>query len=436
VAVVEKQLTFAPHGHILTNVGVWSPDGRWIVYDVRTDPAGSVFDGTRIERVDVATGRVEVLYGSRHGASCGVVTYSPTDDRVVFIHGPEHPTPEWQYAAHHRRGVIVNADRPGAPVNLDACDLTPPFTPGALRGGTHVHTFSADGQWVAFTYEDHVLAQLDPECADHDHNQRNVGVSAPLGPVTVPKTHPRNHAGSHFSVLVTRTVNRPRPGSDEIARAFEDAWVGTSGYLRPDGQRQRRAIAFQGEVVTERGDRIHEVFVVDIPDDVTVPSDAGPIAGTSIRRPMPPRGTIQRRLTYTCNRKYAGLKGPRHWLRSSPDGSHIAFLMRDDAGVVQLWTVSPNGGDPEPVTHGGHDIASAFTWSPDGRRIAHVMDTSICVTNVASGETIRLTPRVADEKAPRPEACVFAPDGGAIALVRPAPSGARVFSQICVVNLE
>ena len=78
--LVERQLTFAPHGHILTNSGAWSPDGRWIVYDVRGDPAGSVFDGTRIERVEVATGRVEVLYESRHAAGCGAATYSPADD--------------------------------------------------------------------------------------------------------------------------------------------------------------------------------------------------------------------------------------------------------------------------------------------------------------------------------------------------------------------
>src|SRR5688572_25857635 len=48
--VGERRLTSAAHGHILTNVGAWSPDGRWVVYDVRSDPAGAAFDGTRIER--------------------------------------------------------------------------------------------------------------------------------------------------------------------------------------------------------------------------------------------------------------------------------------------------------------------------------------------------------------------------------------------------
>ena len=101
---VERQLTFAPHGHILTNVGVWSPDGRSIVYDIRSDPAGSVFDGTRIESVDVATGKITVLYESRKGASCGIASYSAVEAKVAFILGPENPTPDWQYSANHRQG--------------------------------------------------------------------------------------------------------------------------------------------------------------------------------------------------------------------------------------------------------------------------------------------------------------------------------------------
>jgi hypothetical protein len=28
---------------------------------------------------------------------------------------------------------------------------------------------------------------------------------------------------------------------------------------------------------------------------------------------------------------------PRHWVRSNPQATQIAFLMRDDNGIVQLW---------------------------------------------------------------------------------------------------
>src|SRR6185295_18169716 len=99
-------------------------------------------------------------------------------------------------------------------------------------------------------------------------------------------------------------------------------------------------------------------------------------------------------------------------------GSRIAFLMKDDTGVVQLWTVSPNGGAPHQLTRNPQPIASTFTWSPDGRFLAHVMDNSVCVTDGSTGKTIRLTERSDDANAPRPEACVFSPDGESIAFVR------------------
>ncbi len=432
----EKQLTSTPCGHILTNIGVWSHDGQWIVYDVRSDRAGSVFDGARIERVHVDTRAVEVLYESTNKAHCGVVTCSPVDDRVVFIHGPEHPTADWQYAANHRRGVLVNASIPQAAENLDARDLTPPFTPGALRGGTHVHVFSGDGRWVSFTYQDHLLARFAEETAENDVDLRNVGVSVPAGPVRVSKDHRRNHDGSHFSVLVTRTTAHPRPGSDEISRAFQDAWVGTDGYVRADGSRQRRALAFHGHVVTHEGQTIAEAFLVDIPDDVPQSGD-GRLQGTASRRPSPPRGCRQRRLTYTADRKYPGLQGPRHWLRSSPDGSRIALLMKDDNDVVQLWTASPRGGSVTQVTDNRWNVASAFSWSPDGRWIAHVMDNSVFASEVSTGRSYRLTPRRTDAEAPRPEACVFSPDGRRIAYVRTVASdgGARL-NQVFVISLD
>jgi len=402
----ETQVTTAAHGHVLTNTAVWSPGGRWIVYDVRSDVEGATFDGDRIERVNVETGAVEVLYRSMNGARCGVVTYSPAQEQVVFILGPEHPTPDWQYGPSHRQGVVVETARPGVAATLDARDLTPPYTPGALRGGSHVHIFSADGAWVSFTYNDALV----------HGEQRNVGVAVCGRPVLVHRGPARNHDGEAFSVLVTRTVDRPRPGSDEIRRAYEDAWVG----------RDRRAIAFLGEVVTSGGAAISEIFIADLPDDLTIPGD-GPLAGSETELPAPPRGVTQRRLTFTADRRFPGVSAPRHWVRSSPDGSRIAFLMKDDGGIVQIWTVSSAGGAPVQVTYNPWPIASAFTWSPDGRSIAHTMDGSVFVTDLASGRGRRLTPRVEGPGAPRPEACVFSPDGSRVAYVRTVGGFNQVF---------
>ena len=363
-----------------------------------------------------------------------MATFHPHEQKVAFILGPEKPTPDWEYGAWHRQGVMVETARPGSAVNLDARDLTPPFTPGALRGGSHVHVWDAAGDWLSFTYEDHVLAQFAQATADHDLNLRNIGVSVPGQPVRVKSDHPRNHDGHYFTVVVTRTTANPKPGSDEINKAFEEGWVGANGYLRADGTRQRRALAFQGQVITAKGETISEVFIADLPDDLTQPGD-GPLAGTETRMPFPPRGCVQRRLTLTAERRFPGIQGPRHWLRVSPDGSRIAFLMKDDKGIVQLWSVSPNGGPSEQATRNPWGIASAFTWSHDGRQVAHIMDNSVCVTEVVSGSTHRLTPRTDDLAAPRPEACVFSPDGKKLAYMRRVTESGHAANQIFVLFL-
>ncbi|MDU1027409.1 MAG: DUF3748 domain-containing protein, partial [Leclercia adecarboxylata] len=153
-----KQITFAPRNHQLTNTRTWTADSQWLVFDVR--PSGASFTGETIERVNVETGEVEVIYRASNGAHVGVVTVHPAENQYVFIHGPQNPDAHWQYDFHHRQGVIAGQ---GQVNNLDAMDITAPFTPGALRGGSHVHVYSPDGQYVSFTYNDHVLHDYDPK---------------------------------------------------------------------------------------------------------------------------------------------------------------------------------------------------------------------------------------------------------------------------------
>lgn len=420
---VEKQITARPGGHILSNCRVWSPDSRWILYDTRSDPAGSVFDGNAIEAVNVSSGEIKRLFKSVNGAHCGIATFDPQAMKVVFVLGPEHPTPDWQYSLSHRHAVVLDFNHPGVAANLDARDLTPPFQAGALRGGTHLFVWDAAGEWLSFTYND----------ALHDSDIRDVGVAVPDQPVHVSRDNPRNLDGGYSCFIVTRTTPRPQPGSDQISRASEEAWLGTNGYVRADGTRQKRAIAFQGEVATINGPSIKEVFVADLPNELTTDS-IRPSPAVDLR-PSPPPGVSQRRLTSTAGRKFPGLQGPRHWLQSSPDGSRIAFLMKDEAGIVQFWTISPNGGGPVQLTHNPWPVASAFTWSPDGRDLGCVMDNSIFVTDTATGRSRRVTARTGDENAPRPEACVYSPDGNKIAFVRREKTGGGEANQICVVFL-
>jgi len=373
----ETQLTRGPGGRILTNCNVWSPDGRWIVYDTRSDPAGDRFDGTRIEMMNADTGEVRALYESRNGACCGVATWHPSEPKVVFILGPEFPTADWSYGPSHRQGVIVDARTPGVTINIDARDLVPPFTSGALRGGTHLHVWHPKGDWIGFTYED-ALENLG----------RSLGVAIPKT-VMVPETHPRNHDGIHFSILITRN-------DTYLVRCCEEGWVG-----------HRRAIAFQGEIATPEFPNRREVFIVEMHDNSPFP--------TGIRQ-----------LTDTSHHRYPGIAGPRHWLRSSPDGSRIGFLKRDDAGTVQFWIVSPQGGEPRQITSGPHAVASAFTWHPDGKGVAFVLNNAVWLCDTDSGTVVPVSNSTGDPI--RPEACVFSPDGTRIAFVRQSVEGNQIYA--------
>ena len=443
------QLTRAAHGHVLANRGCWSADGNWLLYDVRADE--TVFDGRRVERVHVGTGEIQVLVDSPD-APVGVPTCAAEGDRFVFLRGPSrrggfqppydpevgllarpgpagsrssknvaagsrHDGEPWPYAAWHRHGVLANTSHPGDTRVLDARDLNPPFTPGALRGGTHLHTFSPDGTRVASTYEDHVLATAPPGTIGE--NRRVVAVTVLDRRVDVPADHPRNQSGA-WTVTVTRVHDRPTPGSDEIARAFSDAWV------------DDRRIAFLGSVTGADGREFAEVFVADLPDDLTRPGDgpgAGPLAGTPATRPNPPAGVVQRRLTFTADAIHPGTGGPRFWPVGSPDGTAVGFYRRGDDGRVRFCTVPPDGGPVRDVTDGTVEPTSAFTWRADGTRVAFAADGGVFTVHVPSGEATRLTSKF--DPGPTHHACVFSPDGSRVAYMRRVDG----FDQIFVVDL-
>lgn len=414
-----KQLTFAKRNHQLTNINAWTPDGRWLVFDVR--PSGASFTGQTIERVNVENGEVEVLYRAPQGAHVGVVTVNPcAPERYVFIHGPENPDAAWQYDFHHRRGVVVEA---GRATNLDAMDITEPYTPGALRGGSHVHVWSPDGSRLSFTYNDHVLHERDPAL-----DLRNVGVALPFGPVRPPLNHPREYAGSHWCSLVSHTTPTPRPGSDDISRAYEEGWVGSQGYLKPDGTRQRWALAFIGDTCDRHGGKVPELFIVDLPEDEAAWKRPGmlPLEGTSGTMPAPPDGVAQRRLTFTHHFSHPGLlNSPRHWVRSDPAGENLAFLMGDENGVAQLWLISPNGGEPRQLTHGLQGVDSAFNWHPSGQALGFVQGRRIVLCDARSGTLTPITEPLA--AAPSGDAIVFSPDGAHIAWMQDVDGFRQLF---------
>lgn len=434
----EYQLTRGQKGHFLSTTQCFSPSDEWIVYDTRNEDS-HIGQTCCIEAVNANSKEEKLLYKTQnqtiYGPGVGAATFSPVKNRVLFIHGLTNSNAQHPYGFTRRTGVAVDVENPGMPVFMDARDVTYPFTAGALRGGTHAHTWSGDGQWIGFTYNDDILAGLERK-DNSAHDLRVVGVMAPDGPVTVSgDSSGENNDGVKFSVIVTRVTDNPKPGSDEISKAYENGWVGSNGYIRTDGKRQKRAIAFLGDVRDEDGQKVTEVFVVDIPDDITTPAPGAPIEGTRDTRPMPPAGTKQRRLTYTTNRLYPGVQGPRHWMRSTPDGSLVLFLMKDDKGIAQVYGVAPTGHDIRQVTHNVFSVETTFNISPDGNFVAYGSNNQVYVTQISTGETRPLTRRK-NKSWSNLRGVNWSNDGRMIAYNRKVSRGDSSYYQIFLLKMQ
>lgn len=388
--VPEIQITQSHSGHCINSTQCFSSDGQWIVYDARNKDAQLAANG-EIRMVNTTTREDVLLYQTSHqtiyGPGVGAATFAPDGKKVLFLGGIQNADETNPYSFTRRTGIAVEVAYPLTPIWMDARDIVAPFTPGALRGGTHAHTWSGDGQWISFTYNDHILSELaktDSTLID----TRTVAVMFPR-PVQVKDADGcENKNGAMYSTLVSRVVRHPVPGSDEISRAFDECWIGERGYIKPDGTRQYRAIAFQGELIDEKGNKKTEIFVTDIPDPIQMDYNDPRYAGTIDLLPEVPASIQQRRISFTEKGVAAT---PRHWLRSTPDGLLIGFLAADEGGVIQLWGISPNGGPPKQLTWLQQSIEGPFNFSPDGDWVAYVAGGEVQVTRLSDGETRRLT---------------------------------------------
>lgn len=419
--VREIQLTTDKRGHFLHTVQPFSPDDQWLVYDTRNNDT-HIGRTCCIEMVNTDSKDILPLYSTEgqtvFGPGVGAVTFNPKKHQVLFIHGLRNSGPDRPYSFSRRTGVSIQVKSPQKPIFLDARDITAPYTPGALRGGTHAHTWSPDGQWISFTYNDDVMTKLAEKPNSGVKDLRMVGTMAPLGPLKVGKESSGEHIdGQMFTVVVSEVYENPEPGSDEIDRAYGDGWIGDTGYAKPNGERQNRAIAFLGDTRDAKGNKLTEVFVVDLPMDITLATEGRPIEGTTKTRPMPPAGTIQKRITYTKDRKYPGVQGPRHPLRSLLDGSIIFFMMKDDNGLVQIYGVSPNGGEIQQITRNNASVDTTFDLSPDGKWLVYGIDEQICITEISSGQ-IKKIPFDPTSKASGLRAINWSNDGKMIAYNR------------------
>jgi hypothetical protein len=390
----EYQLTTDAKGHFLNQRQAFSPDDQWLVYDNRKEDS-QIGLNTSVELVNLSNGEVKQVYNApesnEFGPGVGAAAFHPKKDEVIFIHGLNNFDSVKPYGVTRRTGLAVALDKNNQLSWKDARDVVPPFTPGALRGGTHAHSCSGDGRWISFTYNDDVMADLS-KTNPTKKDLRNIGVMIDRGPVTVNSETAESFGGSMFSVIVSETTENPTLGSDEIEKAYEEGWVGINGYVKADGSHVSKALAFLGDTRDANGQLVVEVFIVDLDVDLTKADPERPLEGTTTSRPFPPASVRQRRLTYTVDQKHPGVQGPRQWLRSSPDGSLIFFPMKDENGIVQVYAVSPNGGSISQITRNAFSLDTSFSASADGLYLAWGYQQDVYLTNSQTGETTKVSP--------------------------------------------
>ncbi|MBI5283049.1 MAG: DUF3748 domain-containing protein [Candidatus Solibacter usitatus] len=421
----EWQLTFSPISKLLDNNDSFSRDDRFLVYDTRETFGGGIGNGTMIMKVSISTGLENFVYapwpvliGSQAAPGLGAASYSPVDDVVVFIHGPlvSETAKLGFYGGTNRRGGVARADGSGDVGYLDCRDVqSEPTPPGAHRGGSHRHEFSADGSRIGFTYDDALLTQYG----------RNIGYMV---------SHEKAPCGvSFYAALLAPVVPAAESKPGDLERAADDSWVGAKGLMR----------AFIGNVKEADGKVMGSLFVVDIPENVDI-TTAG--SGTKTVYPSPPVGTRVRRLTTT---PAGGI------VRGSLDGTRIGYFANAADGSRQAFIINAQGSDqhqdpamrPVQVTTFEKGATGGLRWHPSGNSIAVISDGGVAAVCVKPGplfgKTAWLTPRGA--QIPAADALVWSHNGKLLAYNRRVPtynaagalvkdSGGNDFRQIFLVR--
>jgi len=445
-----QQRTFGPYGHFLNHRQAQTCDGKHLVYDTRNaDP--DIPKTRRIEAIDLADNTVKVLYDTQSdqpfGPGVGAVVADPHHPRVLFIHGLKNCSSQNPYAIGRRFGALCSLNQNSATNSdgwpLESRCMAEAVPWGCLRGGSHAHSFSPDGRWISFTYNDAWVARHNPSSdrrtigfallpqevtittQQEVHKDNSSHVFGKIGEITNPtlitsRDRPadaENFQGIAWAALALDPIEPTSEGQSKVEQqtnkngqkaahcewAREECWV-------PNPLR----LAFVGRISqTAWRPSIEEVFIAEFPKDAShwpkqlqgyVPTD--PTTG----RLQAPPGIQIRRLTYsdsdlvdgnsksaigfcpelaTKDLSHRGIQGPRHWLLASPCGDWIFGLFKDITDCVRLVRICSRTGALRPISKPGFSITHPPALDPSGR-----------MASLVSGQSLHLLDLITEKQIP------------------------------------
>ena len=390
----EKQITYSPKTHALDNNDNFSPDDKFLCYDTR----GTVFNenlanSKSIEKVEIASGKETILWepesvtGENAAPGVAAVSYHPSENKVIFIHGPLLSEVEecGYYNIRNRTALEVDGEGNKTSGLVDMRDIRNKITtPGAHRGGTHRHEYTRDGNRIGFTYDDFLVQDYD----------RTIGF------LQEDKNGPSGY--THYFSLILRPAKKGESKPGEIEKAFGDSWVDNEGSMR----------AFIGKVRSDNGtDFNYDLFVADIPLDIDI-TTANP--GTIDTYPTPAKGISIRRLT--IGMKVDGI------VRGSFSGEKIAFTAEDTNGVKQIFIINSDGSGNSvtQITNLKYN-AEAIRWHNSDNWVLYLSGGNVWTSYVGKGSSFGKTIQLSNDNQTR-EHLVISRDGNRLAYIIRVPS--------------
>jgi len=390
-----RQRTFGDYGHFLNHRQAISHCGRYLVYDTRNADS-DIAKTTRIESLDLNDNSVRILYDTHsqsvHGPGVGAVVCHPLRSTLVFIHGLTHCDELQPYSMTRRFGACIHLE-PSDPnsnptskiVSIESRSLQSTIPWGVLRGGTHAHSFSPDGRWISFTYNDALapehrtvgFAIVDPWQGDSEARTE----------LQTPKFE-EEFKGIGWAALILVP-------DQAIESAREECWVPHPTLTQ---------LAFLGRVPNRSqnpDDRwVDEVFLAQLPAQADrwprmLDRQTPEVHPTGAQLASPP-GIQIRRLTHTESAPYPGVQGPRHWLMASNCGTWIYTLRKDPQGTVRIVRVrvpddqedSQEDSNSEWISNNEESITHPPAIDAATGRISYLTGKRLTILDTTTGQEI------------------------------------------------